>query len=400
MPMFEALFDNVKTTDSGVEFSFEDIRFNLTNSQIELDYEISAMENYFAAFDRLSSVCVSIESFDGKLDTAVKEFIDHNGEISAALGIALEDDQTTNGQEVKDKADKNIFQKAWDMIKRFFTAVWNKIVGFFKWIGNGFKKLPEKVSAAEKAYNRLSPEEKAKFLETAKTNVTPKDIAGRLEGLTDIVNEIKVLASGNIYSVMERYYRNPGQVYSSKFAAALKKYNIRIVNEAGRPAEEVLASKDPSFVNQVFKMEITKSENKKEVKPLKEMGWNDESVKSLFVISDSAVNAVTQVEQAIGKLESEASSMNSEQMKEQYNKLLNDKSGAIYLFFKMDLMNPGEHNRIEKAGAEAYRKGLNTICNVYKACLYAIKEVWVDDNRILDLFRKSPAEHAAEANQK
>lgn len=396
MSMFDALFTNVCKTDTGVEFSFEDIRFHLTDSKLDLDYEISAMENYFSALDRLSEVCASIESCGDKLDDSVKEFINYNGEISAALGIALEDDQTTNAKEVKEKSDKNIFQKAWDAIKRFFTAIWNKIVGFFRWIGNGFKKLPEKVSAAEKAFNQLTPEEKAKFLAEAKTNVTPKDINERLLGLIDILELIGNIASGNVYDVMNKYYTAPGQLYPPKLAKALAKYNIRIVNEAGKNAEDILGSGDPAFVNQVFKMQVTKSENKKEAKPLKDMGWNESSVQELFISSNKASNIASNIEQVVGKLEQEANSMNSKQMEEQFNKLYAAKSNALYRLF----VNWEAKKNMRKAGAEAYRKGLNTICNMYKACLYAIKEVWVDDNRILDLFRKSPAELNKEAESK
>ena len=396
MSMFDALFTNVCKTDTGVEFSFEDIRFHLTDSKLDLDYEISAMENYFSALDRLSEVCASIESCGDKLDDSVKEFINYNGEISTALGIALEDDQTTNAKEVKEKSDKNIFQKAWDAIKRFFTAIWNKIVGFFKWIGNGFKKLPEKVSAAEKAFNQLTPEEKAKFLAEAKANVTPKDINERLLGLVDILELIGNIASGSVYDVMNKYYTAPGQLYPPKLAKALAKYNIRIINEAGKNAEDILGSGDPAFVNQVFKMQVTKSENKKEAKPLKDMGWNESSVQELFISSNKASNIASNIEQVVGKLEQEANSMNSKQMEEQFNKLYAAKSNFLYRLF----VNWEAKKNMQQAGAEAYRKGLNSICNMYKACLYAIKEVWVDDNRILDLFRKSPAELNKEAESK
>lgn len=393
MSMFDALFTDINRTDSGVEFSFEDIRFNLTNSQIELDYEISAMENYFAAFDRLSAVCMSIESYDGKLDAAVREFIDYNGEISAALGIALEDDQNANGQQVQEAANKNIFVRMWEAIKRFFTTIWNKIVGFFKWIGNGFKKLPEKITAAEKVYNQLTPEEKAQFLANGKVNVTPEDIRMRIQGLTVILQHLSQNASGgDISQVMEKYYHNPSDIYSKKLAEALGEYNISLVNEAGMKCEDVLAKRDASFVNMVFKTKVEKTKNNKEAKPLKEMGWNDNTVQELFVLSQQAVNAAGQLEELVRKLEQSAAGLNSKQMEEKFNTLLADKSGFLYVVFKMDLAHPGEHNRIKKAGAESYRKGVSNICNIYKACLYAIKEVWVDDNKLLDLFRKSPAE--------
>lgn len=401
MPMFEALFNDVVKTDSGVEFSFEDIRFNLTDSQLELDYEISAMENYFTALERLNAVCASIESYDGNLDAAVREFIDHNGEISSALGIALEDDQNANGEQVKEKSEKNIFARMWDAIKRFFVAIWNKIVGFFRWIGNGFKKLPEKITAAEKAYNQLTPEEKAQFLANGKVNVTPEDIRERLQGMTIILQHLSQnAAGGDITKVMETYYHNPSDIYSKKLADALSRYNISLVNEAGRRCEEVLAKRDASFVNMVFKSQVEKSKNNKEAKPLKEMGWNDNTVQELFVLSQQAVNAANQLEELVGKLEKAASGLNASQMEEKFNELLASKSGFLYIVFKMDLAHPGEHNRIKKAGAESYRKGITTVCNIYKACLYAIKNVWVDDNRLLDLFRKSPAELQGEEAQK
>ena len=401
MPMFEALFDNVKTTDSGVEFSFEDIRFNLTNSQIELDYEISAMENYFAAFDRLSAVCASIESFDGKLDDAVREFIDHNGEISAVLGIALEDDQNANGQQVQEKSDKNVFQKIWDAIKRFFTAIWNKIVGFFRWIGNGFKKLPEKLTAAEKTYNQMTPDERVKFLESGKVNVTPDDMTERLRGLSVILGHLtKNASNGDITKVMELYYHNPSDIYPKDLAASLRRYNVSIINEAGVKLEDVLAKRDASFVNMVFKSQIEKSENKKEAKSLKDMGWNDSTIQNFFVNSQQATNAADQLDELVRKLESTAAGLNAAQMEEHYNKLLADKSGVGWFFKGMDLLHLGEHDRIKKAGAESYRKGITTICNIYKACLYAVKEVWVDDNKVLNLFTKSPAQQQQEANNK
>ncbi len=401
MRMFEALFNDVVKTDSGVEFSFEDIRFNLTDSQLELDYEISAMESYFTALDRLDAVCTSIESYDGNLDTAVKEFIDHNGEISAALGIALEGDQNSNGQQVQEQSKKNIFARMWDAIKRFFTAIWNKIVGFFRWIGNGFKKLPEKIDAAQKAYNQLTPEEREKFLTDGKTNVTPEDIRNRVTGLTVILQQLgKNASGGDITKVMEIYYHNPNDIYSNELAAALREYNISLVNEAGRKLEEVLSKRDASFVNMVFKAQIEKSKNNKEAKPLKEMGWNDREVQNLFALSQQAVNSANQLDDLINKLERSHSSLNSAQMEEKFNELLAKKSGFFYVVFKMDLAHPHEHSRIKKAGAESYRKGISTICNIYKVCLYAIKDVWVDDNRLLDLFRKSPAELQGEKEQK
>ena len=401
MHMFEALFDNVVKTDSGVEFSFEDIRFNLTNSQLELDYEISAMENYFTALDRLGAVCASIESYDGNLDTAVREFIDHNGEISAALGIALEDDQNANGQQVQEQAKKNIFARMWDAIKRFFTAIWNKIVGFFRWIGNGFKKLPEKIDAAQKAYNQLTPEERAQFLKNGKVNVTPEDIRTRLQGMTVILQHLSHnAASGDITKVMETYYHNPSDIYSKNLAEALSWYNISLVNEAGRRCEDVLSKRDASFVNMIFKTQVEKTKNNKEAKPLAEMGWNDNTIQELFVLSQQATNAANQLEELVSKLEKSASGLNATQMEEKFNELLASKSGFLYVVFKMDLAHPREHSRIKKAGAESYRKGIVTICNIYKACLYAIKNVWVDDNRLLDLFRKSPAELQGEGEQK
>lgn len=397
MHMFEALFNDVVKTDSGVEFSFEDIRFNLTDAQLELDYEISAMESYFTALDRLDAVCASIESYDGNLDTAVKEFIDYNGEISAALGIALEDDQNANGQQVQEQAKKNIFARMWDAIKRFFTAIWNKIVGFFRWIGNGFKKLPEKIDAAQKVYNQLTPEEREKFLTDGKVNVTPEDIRKRVTGLTVILQHLgKNAAGGDITKVMETYYHNPSDIYSNDLANALREYNISLVNEAGRKCEEVLAKRDASFVNMVFKTQVEKTKNNKEAKPLKEMGWNDGEIQNLFALSQQAVNSANQLESLVNKLEQSASGLNATQMEEKFNELLAKKSGFFYVVFKMDLAHPGEHNRIKKAGAESYRKGISTICNIYKACLYAIKDVWVDDNRLLDLFRKSPAEQQQE----
>lgn len=401
MHMFEALFNDVVKTDSGVEFSFEDIRFNLTDSQLELDYEISAMENYFTALDRLGAVCASIESYDGNLDAAVKEFIDHNGEISAALGIALEDDQNANGQQVQEQAKKNIFARMWDAIKRFFTAIWNKIVGFFRWIGNGFKKLPEKLTAAEKTYNQMTPDERVKFLETGKVNVTPDDMTERLRGLTVILGHLaKNASNGDITKVMELYYHNPSDIYPKDLAASLRRYNVSIVNEAGVKLEDVLAKRDASFVNMVFKSQIEKSENKKEAKSLKDMGWNDSTIQNFFVNSQQATNAADQLDELVRKLESTAAGLNATQMEEHYNKLLSDKSGAGWFFKGMDLLHLGEHGRIKKAGAESYRKGIATICNIYKACLYAIKNVWVDDNRLLDLFRKSPAELQGEGEQK
>ena len=399
MPMFEALFDNVKTTDSGVEFSFEDIRFNLTNSQIELDYEISAMENYFAACDRLSAVCASIESYDGKLDTAVREFIDHNGEISAALGIALEDDQNANGQQVKEKSDKNIFQRIWEAIKRFFSAIWNKIVGFFRWIGNGFKKLPEKLTAAEKTYNQMTPDERTKFLETGKVSVTPEDMTERLRGLTVILGHLVKNASNDITKVMDLYYHNPSDIYPKSLAAELRKYNVSIVNEAGAKCEDVLAKRDASFVNMTFKAQIEKSENKKEEKPLKDMGWNDSTIQNFFVNSQQATNAADQLEELVRKLESTAAGLNAKQMEENYQKLLEDNSGFFHQAVRLGF-GLAETNRIKKASAESYRKGLNTICNIYKSCLYALKDVWVDDNKVLNLFTKSPAQQQQENNNK
>lgn len=395
MSIFNGIFQNIQTTDSGVEFSFEDIRFNLTNSKLELDYEVSAMENYFAAFDRLTEVCVSIESYDGKLDDAVRNFIDCNGEISAALGIALEDDQNTNGQEVKEKSEKGFFAKAWDAIKKFFTSIWNKIVGFFKWIGNGFKKLPEKVDAAEKAYNELTPEEKQKFLETAKVSASPRDIEERFKGLIDIIDILKSTSTGKITDVMDRYYTDPRQFFSPKLRSALEKYNIVIVSESGKHPEEYLNRADPSFVNQVFSSRVTVS-GKKAEKSFKEMGWTDEAIQKLFMLSDNAAKSAKAIEKVVNTLESEARSMNAAEMEEQYRALLSKKDNWLS---KLHIVR-GPTNRLKESNGESYRKGLNTICNLYRACLWGIKDVWVDSNKILEAVKKSPAQIKAEAEAK
>lgn len=388
MSIFSGMFQNIQSTDTGVEFSFEDIRFNLTNAQLELDYEFSAMENYFTALERLSDVCASIESYDGKLDDAVREFVDHNGEISAALGIALEDDQEENGKQVQEKADKNIFQRAWDAIKRFFTAIWNKIVGFFRWIGNGFKKLPEQVNAAQKRYNEMTPEERQQFLATQKIEVTPKEINERLLLCSNIVAAIaQNAAQGDITKVMETYYEHPTKIYSRKLAAALATFGITVVNEAGRKCEDFLASGDLSFVNSVFRAQIDKKKNEKEKKPLKDMGWNDNTIQYFFTASQKAANVANDLESLINKLEQTANSLNATQMQEKFDALVKRNSGLFNWIF-----HHGAQKRTEASSAETYRKGLSTICNIYRACLYAIKDVWIDDSKVLNLFNKTPEE--------
>lgn len=395
MSVFSGMFQNIQSTNTGVEFSFEDIRFNLTDAQIELDYEFSAMENYFAALERLSAVCISIESYDGKLDDAVREFVDHNGEISAALGIALEDDQTENGQQVQEKSDKNIFQRAWDAIKRFFTAIWNKIVGFFRWIGNGFKKLPEQVNAAQKRYNEMTPEEKQQFLATQKIEITPKDVNERLLICSIIISVLALnAAQGDITKVMEKYYEHPTEIYSKELARALAMFNITIVNEAGRKCEDFLASGDLSFVNTVFKAQIEKPKKTAEKKPLKDMGWNDNTIQDFFMASQKAANVANNLEALINKLEQAANSLNATQMKEKFDALVKRNSGLWNWIF-----HHGAQKRTEASSAETYRKGLSTICNIYRACLYAIKDVWVDDSKVLNLFIKSPVENQQESKK-
>jgi hypothetical protein len=126
------------------------------------------------------------------------------------------------------------------------------------------------------------------------------------------------------------------------------------------------------------------------------MGWNDESVKDLILLSNNAATACASIEEVVAGLEKEAASMNATQMEEQYKKLYAAKSNLLYRFF----INWGAKKNMDNAGAEAYRKGLNSICVMYKACLLAIKTVWVDDNKLLDLFRKSPAQLEAENKQK
>ena len=126
-------------TDKGVEFSFEEIKLGLMDGCIELSQELSSFDAYNHAYDVVSKLCLSIEEYDGCLDTAVRAFVDGNGELSEALGLSLEEDKEDNGEQVKEAAKKGVIAKIWQAIKNFFCAIGRAIRNFFSWIGRGFK---------------------------------------------------------------------------------------------------------------------------------------------------------------------------------------------------------------------------------------------------------------------
>lgn len=393
MSAFDALITNVKEYDTGVEFSFEDIRFNLTNSQIELNDVSHSFEKYIEAFDRLTEVVSSIESYDGKLETTVQSFVNHNGSLAAALGISLEADESTNGEEVKQSADKNIFQKAWDAICRFFKAVWGKICDFFRWIANGFRKMPQKAEQAAKTWNTMTEEERKIFLAEAKTNVTYEDVKKRNAILQEFSKVIINLGT-DIKTLMKTYFTTPEKIYSRELARGLKEtFGIRVHCD-NKNFEDVVLAKDGAFCDMTFKIEVTDPNKDKELKPLKELGWNENAIKELFVTTDTGVQFAKDIDSHIATLEKNQRDMNEAQIKQAYEELAKDTSGWLSRFASSWLQGRGhsDHYRIEQAKVGCYQKGINNLVTIYRAILRCMKDIYVDNNKIFDLFKLTAKE--------
>lgn len=390
MSVFSSIIQDVHETNSGVSFSFEDIRFNLTDSFLELEEASLSFERYISACDKLQEVIFSIESYNGALEPAVLEFVNYNGSLAAALGISLEADDSSNGEEVKKSADRNIFQKAWDAICKFFRAIWEKICAFFRWIANGFRKLPEKAKEAEKTWLTMTEEERKVFLEEAKTSVSYEDVKKRNALLLDFSKTIINLGT-DIPTLMKLYYTNPEKIFSRELARGLKEtFGIRIQCD-NKNFEDVIASKDVSFCNMTFKIDIQEVGKDKEVKPIKDLGWNDNTVKELFVSTDTGERLAKDIDQHIATLEKNQRDMNAEQFKSAYEALAKD-TNTIFARFMSSWMQMRKHSdnyRIQQGGVDAYKKGINNLITIYRAILRCMKDVYVDYNKIFDLFKLS-----------
>ena len=395
MSMFSGMFQDVRSTDSGVEFSFEDIRFNLTNGQLEMDAAFEEMDRYFNAYDRLQEVVASIESYDGRLDTAVKEFVNSNNELAEALGISLEADEQQNGNAVQNAPEKkNIFVRAWDAIVRFFKFIGKKIADFFRWIFNGFKKLDDKVKAAEKSWSTLTPEEKKQFLDTATVDVSTELVNERAKAFIVLQKHLGNFNGKDLKTIMLMYYRDPKQIYPAEVAAALKVYGGVIKSNTGKLMEEVITESSSDFVGMTFKADWT-NRKQSEVKTFRENGWSESFVDKYFGHCKDVSNACNDMDAIVKTFEQASAKASDKDCQDILEAIKKESSFSSY--FKLNQVSVGDisHARgeLKNKDVDAFRKGITSILQVFRMIATAAKEMYVKDNVILEHFKNPQKKH-------
>lgn len=96
---------------------------------------------------------------------------------SSAKGVAVEGFSNKNDLKIAIEDNKNILQRAWDAIVKFFRSIYEWFVGFFKKKETDSKKIEEKANNIEKAANDLSkvnlndPEKAKTVISEVKKNV-------------------------------------------------------------------------------------------------------------------------------------------------------------------------------------------------------------------------------------
>ena len=399
MSMFSGIFQDIHSTDSGVEFSFEDIRFNLTDGQLEMDAAFEEMDRYFNAYDRLQDVVASIENYDGRLDTAVKEFVNSNNELAEALGISLEADEQQNGNAVQNAPEKkNIFARAWDAIVKFFKLIGRKIADFFRWVFSVFKKVKEKIATAEKNWSAFSPEEKKQFLDTAKCNVSKDLIISRFQAFTVIMDHVKTFAGKQLRDIMIQYYRNPSFIYNKKVADALTVYGGVIKDKAsGRNMEDVISSPSAEFVGMTFTADWSKRPQS-ELKSFRENGWDESFVDNFFKQCQTTSNNVDDLDKIVKTLEDASAKASNKDFEDILNSLKAETSGFFFKYIRPNGVSFSETHRsskeINKLEVDGFRKGITSVLQVLRMLVTASKEMFVTDNKLLDAFRNPQSQNS------
>ncbi len=394
MSIFSGLIQDVHSTDSGVEFSFEDIRFNLTDGQLEMEAAFEEMDRYFNAYDRLQDVVASIESYDGKLDNAVREFVNQNNELADTLGISLEADESQNGQAVQNSPEKkNLFVRAWDAIVKFFKMIGRKIADFFRWIFNGFKKLDDKVKAAEKAWGTFTPEEKKQFLDTVKCNVSKDLFIKRGEAFAILQKHMAAFSGKQIKDIMLQYYRDPKSIYPREVAAALAIYGGVLKDKAtGKAMEDVINSASSDFVGMSFTADWT-NRPQSEMKTFREHGWDEAFVDECFKFCKTAADASNDMDKLVKLLEETSAKASDKDFSDILDALKKETAGHFFKYLKLNGVSisetwrsSGEINHLELDG---FRKGITSVLQVLRMIATAGKEMYVTDTRLMDAFRLS-----------
>lgn len=176
-------------TDDGFDLDIGDVKLQCNAVLNEFNIISASFESYMDACERFGSLCDLVESNEGMLDPVVRDFVNRNGELSAALGIdlAMEDDsqdaQKENGEKVTEKK-QGIFRRIWEAIKSFCKWIFNAIGSFFHWLGNLFSTTSKKLEWIETDGRRIaakimnaSPEQiKEMTVERSKEHGKPFDI--------------------------------------------------------------------------------------------------------------------------------------------------------------------------------------------------------------------------------
>jgi hypothetical protein len=198
----------------------------------------------------------------------------------------------------------------------------------------------------------------------------------------------------DIKTLMKTYFTPPEKIYSRELARGLKEtFGIRVHCD-NKNFEDVVLAKDGAFCDMTFKIEVTDPNKDKELKPLKELGWNENAIKELFVTTDTGVQFAKDIDSHIATLEKNQRDMNEAQIKQAYEELAKDTSGWLSRFASSWLQGRGhsDHYRIEQAKVGCYQKGINNLVTIYRAILRCMKDIYVDNNKIFDLFKLTAKE--------
>lgn len=387
--MFSDIVSGTESTPTGIQFSIGDIRFQLSNDKVELLETNASFEAYCNTYDCLFSLCENIDAYDGKLDTAVLGFVNHNHELANFLHISTEELEAKSGSQLKEDLKQGFFSKAWDAIAKFFKMIWNKLVSFFKWITNGFKSVGPKIEAAEKSWGARTPEEKKAFLDRVKVNTSMTEFVNRMRVAEELVAHwTQTFGKLTPKEIMDRYFHNPSFFFNRTVANNLRQYGIELVSESGRKMEEVFASPDPSSVTMKFKA-VIKTRESQELKTFTEHGWTEAGIQSSFEFSEALCKAFTAMDDRM-QFHDQISLLNASEIENNYKQLLEEKDS---LFYKaLSLIHKGDLYRMKEGGIKVYKDGLANLTAIYRCILEAIRSVWDIDNRLLDTFRLTEAE--------
>lgn len=145
----ESILQSTPTGDN-IALEMGDIKLQYNAALDDLKVVSASFESFMNACERYLALCDCVEANEGMLEPAVRDFVNHNGELAMALGIdlAMEDDsqdaQKENGEKVTEKK-QGILRRMWEGIKKFFRAIFDAIGSFFHWIGNLFASTSKRI---------------------------------------------------------------------------------------------------------------------------------------------------------------------------------------------------------------------------------------------------------------